>query len=381
MIAGEGKPHNRIATSCGVAATRPARRALVYALLLVALACGKRGAPLPPEPKGPLPPTQVRARQIGSTVVVGFDVPRARGDKPAQQPVVAELIRVSYPAGIEPQPDPGAFRRRGELVRTFEADPLGSGERVRFEDPILRELPDAGVGSSLRYGVRLRDRRGRASPLVVATDLVPVAVGPAPRNLRGEPTADGIRLAWDAPPAPGDLRYNVYRGSTELPRPERPLNSEPIDGTQYLDTGVTTGERYEYFVRLDLGQRPPYRESQGSESLVVTAEDRFAPAAPGGLVAVQEGQAVRLFWDPSSARDLSGYRLYRRLTQTGEAWRRIGPDPVERPLYLDVDVRVGQRLSYRVTAVDRAEPPNEGPASTEVEIELLTEPLTGSDES
>ena len=33
---------------------------------------------------------------------VGFVVPVARGDKPGQQPVRVELIRVSYPPGVEP---------------------------------------------------------------------------------------------------------------------------------------------------------------------------------------------------------------------------------------------------------------------------------------
>ena len=90
---------------------------------------------------------------------------------------------------------------------------------------------------------------------------------------------------------------------------------------------------------------------------------------------VLEGTAVRLFWDPNRERDLSGYRVFRQLDD-GE-WMRIGADPVEQPLYLDPDVGVGQRLRYRVTAIDRASPVNESVASDEVVVELGEEPVNG----
>jgi predicted small lipoprotein YifL len=101
------------------------------ALLLLALlvpACGKKGPPLPPSPRGPLPSTEVSARQLGSDILVTFKVPQPRGPKPARQPVRAELIRVAYAPGFEAQPDPSVFRRRGERVAILEGDPLPSGE-------------------------------------------------------------------------------------------------------------------------------------------------------------------------------------------------------------------------------------------------------------
>jgi hypothetical protein len=322
-------------------------------LAVLALSCGEKGPPLPPEPRGPLPPGQVGARQVGGQARVGFVVPVARGEKEAQQPVRAEVIRVSYPPGVEATADPDAFRRRGEIVTTYERDPLESGEPLTLSDATLRELPGGGTGYTIRYGVRVRDRRGRPSPLVVAADLGLVAPAPPPAALRGEPTADGIRLVWNAPAAEGEFRYNVYR---------------PAEKPSAL-----------YMVRVALAEGRPHRESEDSETIAVVAEDRFAPTAPHGLVAVQEGTAVRLFWDPNPERDLRGYRVFRRrIAQEREtAWERIGPDPVERPLYLDAEVELGQRLAYRVVAVDRATPPNESRPSEVVEIELFGEPTTG----
>jgi hypothetical protein len=213
----------------------------------------------------------------------------------------------------------------------------------------------------------------------VAADLGFVDPAPPPTALRGEPTADGIRLVWDAPAAEREFRYNVYRPADKPSALDEPLNAKPLDTTEFLDTTVETGERYMYVVRVALAEGRPHRESANSETIAVVAEDRFAPTAPHGLVAVQEGMAVRLFWDPNPERDLRGYRVFRRsLAQERETvWARIGPDPVERPLYLDAEVVIGQRLAYRVVAVDRATPPNESRPSEVVEIELLGEPTAG----
>jgi hypothetical protein len=173
---------------------------------------------------------------------------------------------------------------------------------------------------------------------------------------------------------PPGLRYNVYRYAPEGRPGERPINAVPVIATEYLDGDAETGESYVYLVRTLISDATPIREGPASEPLTVSAEDLFAPAPPGGLIAVQEGAAVRLFWNPSGERDLAGYRVYRRADQS--KWSRIGPDPVEQPTYLDSDVGVDQFLSYRVTAIDRATPPNESPPSEVTEHNVRMEPPT-----
>ena len=344
--------------------------------MLAAAGCGEKGPPRPPEPRGPLPPGRVNARQVGSDAFVGFVVPVARSDKPGQQPVKVELIRVSYPPDVEPTMDANSFRRRGEVVNTVDADPLASGVTMTLSDPNLERLPAAGAGYTVRYGVLVRDRRGRPSPLVVGEDLVILESVAAPENLGGEPTADGIRLVWEAPPGGDSTRYNLYRPTNRPTALDQPINAEPLATTDYLDTAVETGETYSYFARVVLSDGRPFREGESSETITLVAEDRFAPAAPRGLVAVQEGVAVRLFWDPNPERDLRGYRVYRRPVEGEETgdWVPVGLDLVEGALFLDDDVRVGQGWHYRVTAIDRAVPPNESVPSEFVHIELLEEP-------
>ena len=86
-------------------------------------------------------------------------------------------------------------------------------------------------------------------------------------------------------------------------------------------------------------------------------------------MAVQEGKAVRLFWNPNKEKDLAGYRVYRR-DAAGE-WRRIGPELGVEPLLLDPDVLPGTHVSYRVAAVDRAG--NESAPSEAVELDVAAD--------
>jgi hypothetical protein len=319
----------------------------------------------------------VTPRQVGSSAEVHFGIPETRGSRPAQQLIRAELVRVTYSPGAEAPVDPDAFRRRGEAIASIEQDPLPAEGRLVLVDLGLDRLDDDPTGYTLRYAVRLRDRRGRPSPLVVAEDLVLLATPGAPRGLRAEPTSDGVRLVWDPPAGDGPFEFNVYRSGTGQPPAETPINTEPLTVTEFLDSGVISGDSYVYAVRVSLATGAPRRESASSNAVELVAEDRFAPAAPEGLVVVQEGEAIRLFWNPNRERDLAGYRVFRRVD--GGEWERIGPEPVEQPLFLDADVRIDQRIDYRLTAIDRASPTNESPPSESVEVIVLQEPATPSE--
>lgn len=285
-----------------------------------------------------------------------------------QTPLRAELVRVIYAPDVEPPVDPGAFRRRGERVASFEALPLPSGETLLLEDSLTGGADKVPFGATLRYGVRVLDRRGRPSALVVAPDLIPIAFGPAPIGLTGQAIAEGVSLSWTVPPGAGSLQYNLYRQAMGDPAPRRPLNAQPISGTEFRDQTIEVGNRYRYEVRVVLFPGSPYREGPPSVAKVILAADRFPPAAPDGLVVVREGRGIRLFWNPGPERDLAGYIVYCRVDD-GE-WLRLNDEPLATPSYLDRDPLVGHAKSYRVTAVDAAANPNESPPSAEESVEL-----------
>lgn len=343
--------------------------------LVAAVGCGKQGLPLPPAPHGPLPPAGVEARQVGAEALVSFTVPEPRGIRSSQAPERAELVRVDYPPGPTPPSDADAFRRRGEVVAAVSVVGVAPGTRKTLADATLAGPGGGRVGWTLRYGVRVLDRRGRVSPTVVARDLVLVETLPPPTDLAGEATADGVRLEWRPPPGQGAVRFNVYRARVGEPKAERPLQREPVLSSEYLDAEATAGTTYLYEVRTASPDGTSQRESESSPALRIEAVDLFPPAPPATLVAVQEGPAVRLFWNPSQERDLAGYRVYRR--EGDRDWGRIGPDLVDRLSFLDPDVRARTTFSYRVTAVDRATPPNESAPSNVADVVVALDPTAG----
>jgi hypothetical protein len=263
---------------------------------------------------------------------------------------------------------------RGDVVLSVGAPYGKSGERLMLSDLSVSELADRGIGWTLRYGVRVRDQRGRPSPVVVAKDLTTVKPAAAPRALSGQASADGVRLTWEAAEGVTGATYNVYRGPLDGKLSERPLNVQPLTTLDDLDTATEAGKTYRYVVRAVSAEGPPYRESASSNEAVVNASDRFAPAPPTGLVAVQEGKAVRLFWNPGPENDIDGYRVYRRSGDAGFA--PVDKAIVRQPSFLDAGVTPGTVVSYRVTAIDRADVPNESGPSAEVEVRVAAEPGT-----
>jgi hypothetical protein len=252
-----------------------------------------------------------------------------------------------------------------------DRDPLESGLRLVVEDPVLADLERATEGWTLRYAVRVRDRRGRPSSLVAAEDLTTVRPPPPPEGVAAEAIADGVHLSWAS--GGEGVKYNVYRGRDGEAVDEAPLNAQPLSSEGYLDATAEIGVRYRYVVRALGAEAMPRRESASSSEEIVLAEDRFAPATPSGLVAVQEGSAIRLFWTPSGERDLAGYRVYRRVGD--DPWSRIGPDPVVEPFFLDAEPAAGTRVSYRLTAIDRAPVVNESPPSDPIDVDVVADPL------
>lgn len=303
---------------------------------------------------------------------MAFSLPSPRGTSKSQALGSAEVLRVAYPRGVTPPTDPEAFRVQGEIVAQVDPSAAGSEKRLALRDVGLASLADAGIGWTLRYGVRVKDVKGRSSALVLAHDLETVEPKPPPRDLRAEATADGIRLSWSPPEGVTESRYNVYRGPAAGLLGERPLHLQPLESPDYLDTTAAVDERYRYVVRTVASEGPPYRESDSSRAVEVDASDRFAPSPPTGLVAVQEGKAVRLLWNPGREPDLDGYRIYRK--RAGGDWAALGTEVARQPSYLDTDVLPGDTIVYRVTAVDRASAANESAPSEEATIVVGSEP-------
>jgi len=274
------------------------------------------------------------------------------------------------------------------------------------EAPGSSEAATTAGRPMLTLAVKTQGPTGEESGL---SNLVTFAVAAAPEPPSGlelEAEAGGVRLRWEYPdadevaqePATGDeerdqeeaaaqdraeptgeaatmdqredtsddddgtgiLGFNVYRRLATEREYGAPVRTVGSKVRALVDESALFGQRYLYTVTA-VGQRQPVLvESRLGEEAEVDYQDRFAPSAPTGVVAlVQEGQGdrqgalqVRIVWRPVEAQDAAGYLVYRR-SPTSQEFRRITEAPLTDTALVDPEVTSGASYTYRVSAVDR----------------------------
>jgi len=102
--------------------------------------------------------------------------------------------------------------------------------------------------------------------LIVIFALVAAAVGQSGHS---------VTLNWTASPTPS-VTYNVYR-ATAAAGPFSQINPSPVNAVSFLDSAVTAGTTYYYYVRAFDGT------TESSNSNQVNAVVPSAPAPPTNL--------------------------------------------------------------------------------------------------
>ncbi len=371
----------------------PASASCIYFLIsifcfLALLGCAAPGEPTPSQPVVPKAIGDLAARQEGDGVVLTFSLPtRSMQDEPLAEPPAIEIYRGFRPAVAT------AGKLSIQLVYTIPSavvDTYTGAGQVRFIDPLLAEELAAHPGEQAVYMVRTRaaKRRASADSNVAALRVYPV---PAPiTDVRAQVTETGIELSWSPPqhvPAGAALAgYRVYRAEVE---PESAAAVEkdpskarlktpfvllgPAPATSFRDAQFEFGRTYLYTVLSVAQYEADSVESANSQSVVVTPQDTFPPAAPKGLVvivvpATPEAPAhLELSWDISTETDLAGYHVYRS-EEPEKRGERLTRELLLAPTYRDMDVAPARRYTYRVSAVDRAG--NESAPSAAVTADL-----------
>ena len=370
------------------------RSAVVFVMFV--LACGKRGDPHPPVPLIPQATTDLVVAQRGPRLLLSWSYPslttsgekltgirrvvlyRYVEDLPAQQP--ARDPKTLMPGDIDPTV-PVAISLFAKIP------PIGPMQFVKLRERLASvegvDMTDATVGSRLTYEdnppFHTTDGRPVRITYSVVTEsetavgassnmasIVPVDVAVAPAGVKAEAKPEGVIVSWSAPARsitgaekPSLLGYNVYR-FTEADTPGElpsPLNTAPVTGTTFTD--VPAHGTYTYRITAVAAAGTPRLESDPSEPASATYKDLLPPPTPTGVTALVETKAVRLVWDPVSASDLAGYRIYRRegvghppISESppilftpqlimATNWRDTLPDP-------------GIQYYYEVTAVDQS---------------------------
>ena len=374
------------------------------AILLCAFAsCGKKGPPLAPLHIVPDVVTDVTARRAGDEVRIRFVLPakNANGPNPVNLAKV-EVLAATIGAGAMAPPNRVLLNSR-YVVGTIDVEPPAeegapaaaedprpsAGEPTVFVEtltdvvltPQFTELPPAPAAVPAApattapataapalpvriYTIRGVARNGRPGPASARIE-VPLGELPQPPSSLGVTYDEkALALTWIPPVAAEGAKppvFNVY-----TPTGTQPLNPSPLAAPTFTRSGVEYGKEECFVVRTVEQHGAAHIESVASAPQCVTPVDRFAPAAPRGLVAVGSGGGINLIWEANTDTDLAGY-LVLRGEAPGDTLQPVTTTPIQETTYRDTTVTPGVRYVYAIVAVDRATPRNVSAQSPRVE--------------
>ena len=345
--------------------------AIVVAVALAGglAACGKKGDPSPPLRYVPQTTEALTVSQRHLDLVLELPYPKTTAAGlalPGLDRVEVWEVRRQAPAAETAAPPPldprefaGAATLRTELAGAALSAAI-VGERLVIPLPLAATFP--AVPEALYLAVRTVSAGDDRSEMSNQAVIVPRVPPPAPRGLSAEAGPGGVRLSWQ-PDGAAVIGYDVYRRGAQERIFLDPIARLGADATDYFDETARFGERYIYAVTAVAAREPSIASAVGS-TVEVDYRDRFAPAAPGGLVALVEEGRVRLVWEAAQDADLAGYRVSR--ASGGGDFRPLGDGPVTGSEWVDESVSAGTTYTWRVVSVD-----HEGNASDPAEVTAL----------
>lgn len=319
---------------------------MASACLLLA-GCGYIAGPLPPLANVPARVIDLAAVQRGGSIVAQFTIPtQTTEDMPVKEPLTLDL-RV----GLAAQP----FRSDQWAAQAQHVAPPAQTKGIAHY-----EIPTAPwTGKDVVIGVRAIGGNGKAADWSNFVTVHAVAPLDQPKNVRGEPAPDGVRLTWSARgnhfrvlrKGAGEQQYTVV--GADLRQPE------------FLDTTAAIGTEYSYVVQT-YEPLEDHKEAQSdlSAEIKITRQAPL-PGKPAGLLAVPSTNSIELSWDGNTDAQTTGYRVYR--AEGAGAFARIAEISAI-PTYSDHAVQHGKTYRYAIAAIDKDG--REGPRSEAVEVPL-----------
>jgi hypothetical protein len=348
-------------------AQRSLRQTTLILVLLVclvgifSLACGKRGAPIPPKERV-LQRIELDGFQRGNQVIISWKMPRANAPVGNVQNISrADVYRLAEPLTAPLQLSEEDFANRSTMIAAlkitaadFNSRTLTYKDTLQFEDQPVR----------LRYALRFVNGSGQKAAFSNAIVIEPAAkIASNPTDLKIEASQDALRLSWHAPETNIDqtkpaavIGYNIYRSNSST-QAARLLNKTPWQGTSYSDEFFEFGKDYWYFVRAvsaGVGSEPV--ESAESNVVEFRPKDVFPPSAPSAITIAAAPGTISIFWAINPEKDVVGYRIYRSTDKElpHEQWTALTSDLLKANTYQDSKVESGKTYFYYLIAIDSA---------------------------
>jgi fibronectin type 3 domain-containing protein len=335
---------------------------LLWIILLLVAACGKKAPPVPWESIVPKRIVDLVAVPREGGIFLQWTSPEENTDKSMLTDL--EKFQVLRSDGILVGGECKGCGEKPKVVYEMKLD--GKAEDKSKKITVFFE--DLEPGKVYVYQVVSINRRGYpgspSNPVTVYWNVPPLQSG----IVKGDEGDKRVDLSWER--VEGSTGYNVYRRADEESFSFTPLNRVPLTVTQYTDLSVENEKKYIYSVRAVKRVVKTDVEGKGSQDVTVTPTDLIPPGPPEELVAIPLKDGIELNWRRNRERDLLGYHLYRR--KYGESdFKRLTETPVAKETYLDPHVELGQDYEYAVTAVDNSVRRNESPRSEEARVKYL----------
>ena len=355
-------------------AKRPASIFIAISGAALLLSCAAQGPPQPPHIEQPQAITDLRVKQVGHAMEIGFTPPQEATDgELLTKPLEIEVFRTLVIAGQVQEPASGAVT---PWMTVGAADLRRStrGQEVvlnsRFSDEEFNRWKGATftfTATGLTHGFRNRPIISEASK--PATIVLLNVSGPI-THLEVIPHEKNLEVRWSpvqfsaTGSGVGTLTgYNVYRSDTGAAGSFQLLVN--TESTTLFDRDFEFKHTYFYKVRGVFKFQSYVAETEDSTISQITPLDVYPPEAPKDLSGIYTGQAVELIWTANTEADLTGYNVYRR--EDGEPARRLNKELVHTPVFRDTRVEPDHKYTYHVTAVDLTN--NESQPSEETTVE------------
>jgi hypothetical protein len=339
---------------------------LIMALLVTG--CGRKTLPVPPQGLVAVSVVDLTSTMNENGVELVWTAPQATTQgEPLTMVAGYDVLRAEVAAARYCAECPATFSLREKM----DGGPVavdGLAVRLRFRD--------TGLVPHNYYIYKVRSRSGWFTTSGDSNWMALLWEMPvdAPTGLLLTPSDGTLTLSWEPPatladskPVPGPLLFQVERSDDG--HVFQPVG-KPLGANVFQDTGLTNGHPYWYRVRARQAAGDPNGFGAASIAALGTPADLRPLQLPTGLNGMRTNEGVSLWWDAPLRPDVvAGFRVYRRIPSATVAeliGETRGPGHFD-----DHATPFGEHVCfYSVAAFDHGVPPNEGPRSKEIEINL-----------
>jgi predicted small lipoprotein YifL len=222
---------------------------LLFAIIVLCTACGKKGPLIYPDMLAPPAPTAVTVVQSGLGMKISFVLPDK--DKAGLNHVELSGAKIFRRETLSGQ-DPGCSACGSDFgfYKQLYLDLLDGNAR-RYGSLLILLDSDVRAGDDYAYKIAVfaKDKVAGEVSKPVSVTMVQPPLAPLLQAV-SEPTEIKLEFSRKSPIEGTFVGYNLYRAIKGESLPYLPLNNEPLPGNSFTDSGTERHVTYNYAARM-----------------------------------------------------------------------------------------------------------------------------------